>query len=389
VRFHCRPPRDTLQPDHAKQKPFYDHAAKLKSDFPRPGEFLGVAQKKRAGRRRGLTHNGFNPVQVRRHGRRERRPVCRLNVNKRVSRRSVLYSTFQFMLLAEIHGHVRPETRDDEDYLTSSVFGHLRYVQPSIFWEHFLACARGLPIETGEPTLAEAAVGAGCRISCYSQLRIIFWPTHPSLGTPDLLLCFTGPEQRPFVLIIEAKLWANKSGTGDQDQLGRYLDVLGDLGNFTPSLPPDELRNAFSALLYLTPRESISELYETAALRPVGRVASLRLFRAQWQDIIVAASKQIGEGDWIANLVLRDVAAFLRHRGLEYFDGFRRFCVAPPTLLRGSFYQESKGFSGYGRFPIRSLDERTGRYFSHSGLFSGFAHWNDLKSFPIQRGDWV
>jgi hypothetical protein len=42
------------------------------------------------------------------------------------------------MLMAEIRGHGRPETQDDEDYLTSSVFGHLRYIPPSVFWEDFL-----------------------------------------------------------------------------------------------------------------------------------------------------------------------------------------------------------------------------------------------------------
>jgi hypothetical protein len=296
---------------------------------------------------------------------------------------------FNSMLLAEIHGHVRPETRDDEDYLTSSVFGHLRYVQPPIFWEDFLACARGLPATTGEQTLTEAAANMECRISRYSRLRIVFWPRHPSLGTPDLLLCFTGPKLRPFVLIIEAKLWANKSGTGEHDQLGRYLDVLDDLGKIVPSLSRDESRNAFSALLYITPRESISELLETAALRPAGEPSSLRLFRAQWQDIIVAASKRATDTDWIANMILRDVINFLRRRGLEYFDGFRRFPVPATTILDGSFYQESRGFSGFGRFPIPVLDEKAGRFFSFSSFFSGFARCNDIKLFPIKRGGWV
>ena len=273
--------------------------------------------------------------------------------------------------------------------LTSSVFGHLRYVQPSVFWEGFLACAWGLPAKGGEQTLVEVAANMECRISCYSRLRIVFWPRHPSLGTPDLLLCFTGPKRRPFVLIIEAKLWASKSGTGEHDQLGRYLDILDDLGEIVPSLSKDELHNAFSALLYITPRESISELLETAALRPVGNQTSLRLFRAQWQDIIVAASNQAKIGDWIANLILRDVTAFLRYRGLEYFSGFRHLPVPATTMPDGRFYQESQGFSGFARFPIPMLNVRVGRFFSLSGFFSGFARGDGVKPFPIKRGDWV
>ena len=35
------------------------------------------------------------------------------------------------MLLAEIHGKTLAEGRNGEDYLTSAVFGHLRYVPSS------------------------------------------------------------------------------------------------------------------------------------------------------------------------------------------------------------------------------------------------------------------
>jgi hypothetical protein len=293
------------------------------------------------------------------------------------------------MLLAEIHGHVRPETRDDEDYLTSTVFGHLRYLQPAVFWEDFLACARGLPTKTGEQTLTEAAANMGCRIGCYSGLRAVFWPRHPSLGMPDLLLCFTGPELRPFVLIIEAKLWANKSGAGEQDQLGRYLDILDDLCSVEPSLSSEELGSAFSALLYITPRESIAELLETAALRAAGSETGLRLFRVQWQDIIVAASKQTAEADWIARTILRDVSTFLRQRGLEYYSGFRRFPIPASARLNGNFYRESQGFSGFARFPIPTFDDNIDLSYSRSGSFSGFARCTDSKSSPIARGGWV
>lgn len=43
------------------------------------------------------------------------------------------------MLLVEIRGHALNAAIGDEDYLTSVVFGHLRYVPPSVFWEDFLA----------------------------------------------------------------------------------------------------------------------------------------------------------------------------------------------------------------------------------------------------------
>src|ERR1035438_9556502 len=102
------------------------------------------------------------------------------------------------MLLAEIHGHSVPEVADNEDYLTSTVFGHLRYVPPAMFWEEFLSRALGLPFEMQELTLLEALALKGVQPSTYASLDAVFWPTHSSFGTPDLALCFTGPNLQPF-----------------------------------------------------------------------------------------------------------------------------------------------------------------------------------------------
>jgi hypothetical protein len=49
------------------------------------------------------------------------------------------------VLLAEIHGKTLEVARDNEDYLTSAVFGHLRYVAPGLFWDELLKRAKGLP----------------------------------------------------------------------------------------------------------------------------------------------------------------------------------------------------------------------------------------------------
>ena len=50
------------------------------------------------------------------------------------------------MLLAEIHGKSEVSVRDHEDYLTSTVFGHLRYVRPGPFWTGLFSRAITLPI---------------------------------------------------------------------------------------------------------------------------------------------------------------------------------------------------------------------------------------------------
>ena len=88
------------------------------------------------------------------------------------------------MLLAEIHGHGIGEVERNEDYLTSAVFGHLRYVPPGIFWEEFFLRAKGLPGEEGEGTLAGYIAKRGPRISEFSTLKCIFGLPTPDLDSP-------------------------------------------------------------------------------------------------------------------------------------------------------------------------------------------------------------
>lgn len=264
------------------------------------------------------------------------------------------------MLLAELHGHGIPEAQGNEDLLTSTVFGHLRYIPPQFFWRDFFSRAVGLPGGSGEQTLLETLKLSGRTVAEYSSVRTIFWPQHPKLGCPDLILAFRGPTQQPFLLVIECKLWAEKSGTGEFDQLGRYLSLAADLAGVSPALVRDEFENAFFAVLYLTPRESRNEVEETALLRSGERGL---LFRTQWQDLIECQSEVESdvESDSMSRLILEDIAAFLRRRGLEYFRGFR--CCA-----------------------LDALPTECGRFYSNIG---SFVRREELGSFPIQKARWV
>lgn len=132
------------------------------------------------------------------------------------------------MLLAEIHGHILREAEGNEDYLTSAVFGHLRYIPPGIFWEEFFRLAKALPIGGEEKPLSEYLADRGSRISEFSTLEIHFWPSHPKFGQPDMLLCFGKEGSHPIVILVEVKLWSEKSGIGKDDQLARYLRILKD-----------------------------------------------------------------------------------------------------------------------------------------------------------------
>jgi hypothetical protein len=91
------------------------------------------------------------------------------------------------MLVAEIHRKGLEEARNHEDYLTSAVFSHLRYLAPVVFWEDLFGLGVGLAgVNEAETTPAGAIAQAAAPVSRYSELRAHFWPNHPVLGEPDL-----------------------------------------------------------------------------------------------------------------------------------------------------------------------------------------------------------
>jgi hypothetical protein len=253
------------------------------------------------------------------------------------------------MLLAETHGKALDAARKNEDYLTSAVFGHLRYVTPGPFWDRLLMRAVGLPGPDGqEPLLGRLLADAGRLPSAYSRLEVRFWPQHATHGEPDLILIFTADDRTPLVLLIEAKLWAEKSGTGDRDQLVRYLRVLEDLAAVGVHVSADAARS----LVYLTPGESLAQVEDSAAQADDAVRDRPRLFRLQWQDVLEAAD--VGRPDFPepACIILPDVASFLRQLGLEYFKGMSRdeLPIFEPGV--GAFYIAGlTGFHGMAREP--------------------------------------
>jgi hypothetical protein len=237
------------------------------------------------------------------------------------------------MLVAEIHGHVLEAAEDDEDYLTSAVFGHLRYIRPSVFWEDFFAEAKGSAV-TG--SLRDRLAAQGVRVSEYTSVQIAFWPSFPGLGEPDLLLCFTGAGLRPLVVLTEVKLWAGKSNSEERDQLVDYVTILGDLRHLkTNEALPDR---PLTALLYLTPRESVQEVRESLIRLNSQPENFLGIFRVQWQDLLLAVSWAAPVAGGMERTILNDVERFLQRRRLEYFRGFRE----EPRLA--SLHAEELGF---------------------------------------------
>jgi hypothetical protein len=110
------------------------------------------------------------------------------------------------VLTAELNGHVVPEAKNNEDYLTSTVFGHLRYIPPAIFWSDLFERAFTLPIGGRALSLRDQLRLWIGNVDKYQRLHVFFWPSHPTLGIPDLILIFTGPNNTPLMVLVEARL---------------------------------------------------------------------------------------------------------------------------------------------------------------------------------------
>ena len=267
------------------------------------------------------------------------------------------------MLLAEIHGKVLEEAQSHEDYLTSAVFGHLRYLPPSLFWDEFFSNAKTLPLDGREKSLSQSLREQGSRVSEYSAVQIHFWPNHPKWGEPDLALCFTGSNLRPLVVVVEVKLNSEKSGSGDEDQLVKYLGILSDLSALHVDVPMPV--NPFAALVYLTPRESLREIESSLASSRATLADRQRLFRVQWQDLLAVARRAASGADGQSKTILRDVSLFLQKRGLEYFSGFAEV----PAL------------------PI--FDSNDGAFYERHGFFDGFREVAGWRPIQIEEGGWM
>jgi hypothetical protein len=217
--------------------------------------------------------------------------------------------------------------RARRNWLTSAVFGHLRHVAPGVFWPDLFERA----YTVGERiSLYSRICAAGVRLNQYSRLDVHFWKCWEHYGEPDLILCFSGGDQSPLIVVVEAKLDSGKSGTGDNDQLKRYLQLLDDADALRVCLPESKHRY----LVYLTRAFPKLEIEESVRLSVDAGIndAGDRIFGLQWQDVLESAATSAQR-----DLLLDEVSQFLKIRDFEAFRGFR----APPAKLKhfsGTFY---------------------------------------------------
>ena len=233
------------------------------------------------------------------------------------------------MLIAEIHGKRFAEAEGQEDWLTSAVFGHLRHIPPGVFWPDLFG--RAFTTEEHRSSLFSRICAAGIQLANYSDLSILFWKCFDQYGEPDIILQFSGGSQAPLIVIVEVKLNSGKSGTGDDDQLKRYLELLDDRSIFFTS-PEGNTDQRY--LVYLTRNFAKMEIEESVNLS-IGagmKDAAERLYGLQWQDVFECA-----ERNHDPRALLKEIAEFLRRRGFEAFGGFKSR-VPSLNSTSGAFY---------------------------------------------------
>lgn len=226
------------------------------------------------------------------------------------------------VLIAELRGKRNAAVAEDEDYLTSTVFGELRHVRDREFWVALFqhAVSSGVPRTTLESKLRDQ----GIELPQSCEWHISFWPYFSGYGEPDLILRLRTQTGRLIHLLIEVKLHSGKSGSGD-DQLARYFSLLKDAS----AIPELGGSGSFAAVIYLTLKSGIADVVESLERIP-DPSASSYIFSVQWQDIAQVAFSFAERSQH-----LKEIGMFLRKRGYEMFNGFRE-CEL--SLTRGSFY---------------------------------------------------
>ncbi len=248
------------------------------------------------------------------------------------------------MFEAELAGKL-PDLASYEDYLTSCVFGALKYLPPG---------AGLLPLLYAS-TNHRSGISFGCylerkniRLGEVNEAQLLFWPRSSVYGEPDLVVILRG-ESESYIVPIEVKYFSGKHGEGEEDQLARYYSALATAeGRGTFSCEPiRQFSGELLALIYITQFAAEHEIEETSrelSLRGMGESRE-RIFHLRWQKVHeVVEELRFSECDPFRQKVLSDIRQLMRHKGLTPFKGFERLPreLSTEALLQFPVFFESE-----------------------------------------------
>jgi hypothetical protein len=222
------------------------------------------------------------------------------------------------MYLAAIHGKVPTQYAVMEDFVTSNVFGFLKYADRSAYLGPVL---QGLGIEASARKLDEA--------------EFEFWPSYDDGTEPDVVLRVAG-----WHILFEAK----------------WLSGFGRATTATDAQVERELRGGILAasqegrqFLFVAVTPDFHHEVDVRALVPPGVARSVRWLR--WGDIAGIVQKRQRQPNPPDDMLAQDFLAMMSRYDLMPFQGFGHLAATgtidalPPLFLRQSRFRFN-GFQG-------------------------------------------
>lgn len=228
-----------------------------------------------------------------------------------------------------------------EDFLTSTIFGLLKYLPLNCGIIPFIEGA--ILYDDQKTPLWKKLKSEGIELSCYQNVKYIFWNKHIRYGEPDLLLLFTNHihGEDDFLLVIEAKFKSDKSGTGDYDQLMRYYSaVKGEIEGFKDSQVAN-FKGKRGYVIYLTEAAAADEIEESIkSIRKNDISFDNSIFHLRWHQLYKMLLDRINIYSNTERMIAEDLIKYLERMGLKEFTGIS----APEQVITGSINKNNPIF---------------------------------------------
>ena len=239
-----------------------------------------------------------------------------------------------------------PELRTHEDYLTSCIFGALKYLPPDKGL--FLLLNSAFNYRQGI-NLASYLKDQNLELENFDNVRFHFWPRSSIYGEPDLVLILEG-SVGIFLICMEIKYFSVKHGKNESDQLAKYYLALTTTEG-RRSFKNETIRffsGDLLALIYLTQFEAKREIEESLSFLETKGIqdAQDRFFHLRWQEVSKVIKPFLLEPDYThKRIIYGDIDKLLEFRGLV---PFRKFSLLPSSLSSDSLLKFPVFFKAEG-----------------------------------------
>lgn len=265
------------------------------------------------------------------------------------------------MFEVELH-HKVPELEAREDYLTSCIFGAMKYLPPEELLFSFLSKAFNY---CSRLNLDEYLKSQGLSFGTFKNVEFHFWPRSQTYGEPDLIITVEDSNVS-YLIPIEIKFFSEKHGEDEHDQLARYYNgLVNQLGRKTFS--QEEIRSftgKLLAMIYLTQFEAELEIEETLKLlESKDKNAKNMIFHLRWQELVKTLDENIHKGNLdYSDAICSDIRQLLVFKNLVPFS---KFSELPIDLSRSVLYQSPiffktdsglNHFKGFSQLPEQLFD---------------------------------